>query len=119
MDVRGCWPARWPARCSASRARSWAGRCWARGCAADLCGAAGFAIALLPAVPPARCAGRDGAVVMPPIVVEARPEAAPQAAVHEVAGELHRYREVADIMRRQVDGAIDETSAPRSRSSTT
>jgi methyl-accepting chemotaxis protein len=43
---------------------------------------------------------------------EREPEAEERVATHvaaEVAGELQRYTEVSDILRRQVDGAVDET----------
>ncbi len=80
------------------------------GLVADLAGACGFALALLPLA-------RGGA----PAPVVAMPEAGaplPTAALPEEAGpgdavaaELDRYREVAEILVRQVQGAVAETEA--------
>ncbi|MBP0463936.1 hypothetical protein J5Y09_08440 [Roseomonas sp. PWR1] len=83
------------------------------GLAADLCGALGFALALLPLFLRGEAASRAA----PPADVPSMPMPEPQpasvrtepATAQQVAGELNRYREVADIMRRQVDGAIEET----------
>lgn len=77
---------------------------------ADLAGAVGFALALAPLA-------RRGAGHVPlPAPVVAMPEAPMEPwtekvrdAAAEVAAELDRYREVAAILRRQIQGAVTET----------
>lgn len=82
------------------------------GILADLLGVAGFAVALVPLA-------RHGADTAPPAASALPiPAAAPAPAAEdepdvaaEVAVELDRYCEVAEILRRQVQGAVAETEA--------
>jgi methyl-accepting chemotaxis protein len=84
------------------------------GLAADFAGACGFALALLPLaltgtweqeVPAAEAETPSaGPASAPPVEVEAVPADA-------IAAELDRYREVAEILTRQVQGAVAETEA--------
>ncbi|WP_137180959.1 methyl-accepting chemotaxis protein [Roseomonas sp. AR75] len=87
-----------------------------QGIVADLAGAAGFALALAPLA--RRDAGRPAvptplpapALAMPDAPTEPWTEDAQDVAA-DVAAELDRYREVAEILRRQVQGAVAETEA--------
>ena len=85
------------------------------GVVADLSGAAGFALALVP------LARREAGTAPVPAPLPASlgvPAAAPEPwakggpdVAAEVAAELDRYREVTEILRRQVQGAVAETEA--------
>jgi methyl-accepting chemotaxis protein len=122
--VRGATPAaggrRLLLRCTLAGIALSLGAAWAArallgpGVLADLAGAAGFALALAPLTQ--RGAGDDTPATPASIVAE---QVAPHEAwaedgpdvPEEVAAELDRYREVAEILRRQVRGAVAETEA--------